>query len=111
MSALPLVNATLERIAGGGTSEDYDAPEGADSERWAGKMGVYLREEILTNVNGERRDEVKATRLTVPLALGDLTERGDSITYHYAGESVTRTVRNLEEFRIVGTATFTFWEE
>lgn len=110
MSNLPLVNATLERIAGGGTSEDYDTPAGTDAERWAGEEDAYLREELLTVTIGERRDEVQATRVTVPLSPGELATRGDSITYTYADEQVTRTLRSIEVFRIYGTVRLTFWD-
>lgn len=110
MSNLPLINATLTRIVGGGSSEDYAAPAGADAARWEGAEDAYLREELLTVTAGERRDEVQATRLTVPLSPGELAKRGDSITYIHAGETATRTLRGVETFRVYGTVRLTFWD-
>jgi len=110
-----MVNATVTLIVGGGAAEDYDSLAGADTQRWAGSQGGYVREEILSEVTsggqGGTLTEVRVTRLAVDLALADLVQRGDSVTYTYAGETATRTVRSLARYRMVGTATLTFWDE
>lgn len=93
-----LDNAVLTKIEGGGTSEDWDSPAGADTTRWTGTASAYLDEKILTQVNGNALDEVKQTRLVVPLTQGKMVYRGDTITYTQGSDTFVRTVRDIAHF-------------
>lgn len=105
----PLANATLTSIAGGGTSEDYDTGPGADTARWTGSVDAYLQERLEAQVAGQQLDAVDVSRLVVPLAEGLNARRGDTVTYSYGGETFSRTVQHLEQYRIFGTVSLWFY--
>lgn len=111
MADPPLVNATLTKIEGGGTSDDWDQPAGADTTRWTGTANAYLDEKILTEVNGNALDEIKQTRLVVPLDIGDLAVRGDTVTYTQGANTFVRTVRDIQHFRTAITLTNLYFRD
>ena len=110
MSVLPLVNATLTKIAGGGTTEDYDTAAGTDTQRLAGSEDAYVVEDLLSEVSYGRLDQVEFTLVVVLLAVGALVLRGDTISFDHAGQTRSRTVRAVEQRRLMGTVRLTCWE-
>lgn len=42
--APPQSNATVTRVAGAGTEDDWDEPAAAGGEKWAGSIRAYYRE-------------------------------------------------------------------
>src|SRR5262249_55740258 len=98
MSAPPLVNATLTKIAGGGSIEDYDAVAGPDTERWSGAAPAYLDDELFTVQSGADVSEVQRSRLVVAVTGGELAQPGDTLTFSYRGHSHDRIVRDLHHF-------------
>jgi hypothetical protein len=75
-------NATLTRVTGAGAGESFDGPAAAGPEKWAGEVGVYVR---------ERRDRARAlageARIIDRLVLVDRDDpaidwrSGDVVTY------------------------------
>ena len=109
MSAVPLVNATLTQIAGGGSSEDYDSPAGADTARWSGTADAYVDEHMESQVTGQSLDAIDVTRLVVPLTPGSQAQRGDTVTYTYGGQTVSRTVQHMWQYWLFGTVAYFFF--
>jgi hypothetical protein len=104
-STLPQSNATVTLIAGGGFSEDYGVPDGADVERWRGARRCYVDESLVTTVVGEDVNEVTRTRLILAPEPGRQVKRGDKVTYRYNGEVSTRKVRDVAMHSVSGEVT------
>jgi hypothetical protein len=64
---LPMPNATLMKVSGGGTSEDYDSPAGSDTTKWTGLEGVYLNE-ATERRGGAEASSIVITRSVIVLA-------------------------------------------
>lgn len=107
---IPVGNVTLTKIAGGGSSEDYDAPEGADPERWSGSEPAYLNEEVLTDLAGGELNQVSRSQLTYPRSL-PVAHRDDVLTYTQDGNSVTRRVQGVEDWSTIGSVRVSFFNE
>lgn len=76
-------NGTLTAITARGTTADYDVPEALGATRWAGSVGVTVREELLEDLSGGNLTEVKQTRVEIPYPVGSKVVRGDTLTYIY----------------------------
>lgn len=92
---LPHSNATLTKVAGGGTSEDYDAPAGADTQKWAGRVGVYVQERTERVTVQAGSDVIVGRVAVVPAGLPVTFEQGDTLTLDFRGATVTETVRAI----------------
>lgn len=102
--SLPQRNATLTKVARGGTSEDYDAPEGADPTAWEGSSDCYVGERRATLTEGRVLNRERVVYALVP---GTLDVRvGDTITYRRddAGEPESRDVRAVKAPALTGLA-------
>lgn len=101
----PLINATLTKVETAVSSADYDQAEGAESEVWAGSVGAYITEKVVDELAAEREDEIKLTRMVVPLDVGLLIKRGHTLTYDYAGQTdLTRKAKDVQRYQLFGTA-------
>lgn len=110
-SVVPATNATLTSVAGGGTTEDYDQPAGTDTTRWTGSTGIYVVEELLTQLrDGSSVDELNHTRLYLPLDVGGVVQRGDTLTYDRGGTQ-TRIARTVAVHDFVGLAVVTLEDQ
>ncbi len=107
----PVTNARLTLVAGGGFTEDYGLPEGADTTRWTGDVGAYVTDRVLEQVNGNSADQVRVTRLTIPANLGLEVNTGDSVTWSQYGTVRTRRVRNIEDHTVTGTIRLNLWDQ
>lgn len=107
---LPYTNATLTAIAPVGSSADYDQPASAGIPRWTGEAGIYVADEVKEIIGtssasaavADRIDEVVVTRVEIPYNIGRLVKRGDTITYIYEGQPVTRTAGTITHAPLVG---------
>lgn len=107
---IPYVNATLTAITPTGASADYDQPAAGGTPRWTGSLGIYVAEETLEElasvtaraVAGDRLDEILRTRLEIPYNIGQLVERGDTLTYTYEGGEVQRVAGTITHAPLVG---------
>lgn len=92
--SLVYTNATLTKITAVGTSDDYDEPAVAGTDRWTGSVGVTVRGPRLEVLTDGRIDEVIKTSVEIPYDVGVQVVRGDKLTYSY--ESATHA-------RVAGT--------
>jgi hypothetical protein len=81
---LPMPNATLMKVSGGGTSEDYDSPAGSDTTKWTGLEGVYLNEAT------ERRGGAEASSIVITRSVIVLADVSQSIGRSETPSSSTR---------------------
>lgn len=100
--SLPQSNATLTRVAGGGTSEDFDVPAGADADKWAGKMGVYVQERTERLTHDRASDVIVERVVVVPASLPVEFAQGDTLTLDRDGEVVTEDVRAVARRELPG---------
>lgn len=101
---IPFTNAVLSSIAGGGSAEDYDTAAGAPTARWTGTLGVYVAEELQEAVagGGLAVTEVVTDRVEIPHAIGQLVQRGDTLTFTYEDVVQTRKARDIIRSAAVG---------
>lgn len=102
--SLAATNATLLRVEGGGTSEDYDTPAGGDAVRWESDVGAYVVDELVRSTAPGRVDEIRKTSLVVPARVGRMVRRGDTIVFRYQGTDHQRAARDVRVTEIAGTA-------
>lgn len=99
---LPQSNACLRAIAAGGTSEDWDAPAGADNQKWGGSAAAYyLEKRERVSVNGDttlilRRTLLVETSLSLPF------EEGDDVSFTFDGTDRIAKVRMIERSELAG---------
>jgi hypothetical protein len=108
---LPLVNATLTVIAGGGGDANYDTPAGADLPKWEGEEDAYVVEELVEVQRDDSVDELQRTSIVITAERADGVERGDTLTYSYRGQTHTREVRDLRVAVLAGTARLVFTDQ
>lgn len=94
--SLPQANATLTSIRAAGLTEDWNASATVGTSKWAGASPAYVRERVVVSAANGTLDEFRRTSIIVP---GNLTPavsiaRGDAVTFTYAGQPHTRTVRD-----------------
>lgn len=106
--SIPVANATLTAISGGGLAEDYDTPASAGSARWTGSVGAYVVDELVRAVSPGRVDELRKTSIVLPAGIARKAQRGDALTFTYQGVDQTRTVGDIRITEVVGTARLTF---
>lgn len=107
---IPYVNATLTAITPKGASADYDETEEEGTPRWTGSLGIYVAEETLEQLASvtsnaaasDRLDEIIRTRLEIPHDIGQLVERGDTLTYTYEGDATKRVAGTITHAPLVG---------
>lgn len=107
---VPLANAQLLEVAGGGFSEDYRRQPASDTPKWSGQVDAFLEERQNTKVGKDAKDELTASTLTIPAGLADV-RRGDSVTYRHNGTSFTRRVQNLAQRELIGTTRLEFFDD
>lgn len=101
---LPVTNAQLLTIAGGGPSEDYDTPAGADTIRWQGMTGIYVVDELVRSYGPGRVDDVRRTSFVAPARAARGIASGDTVTFRYQDVEHVRTVQDVRITEIAGTA-------
>lgn len=94
---LPQRNATLTRIASGGTSEDYDQPAGADTTVWQGEADAWFHDRVGLNLgtggvagSGEA-DLIRRTYIVVPGELAEMVGPGVALTFTPDDQDAERT--------------------
>lgn len=93
--SLPQSNATLTKVARGGTSEDYDAPAGADAAAWEGVTACYIGERRATMTEGQVLNRERIEYAIVPGTIEVRT--GDTITFtRDGGTPESRDVRAVK---------------
>lgn len=95
MSGLPYSNARLVRISGVGNTPDYDDDGAQGSSRWTGDLPVTVRERREELIAGDRVDEIFRTEIKLPYGIGRIVQRGDSLTFTFAGEQHSRTAGTI----------------
>lgn len=100
---LPLVNATVTAITAPGSSEDYGSAGGAGSTLFSGEAPAYVTQQMFQNANGEKLDQITVTRLVLNYNVGNLVQRGGTITFSTDGVVSTRIVRELQRYLLFGT--------
>lgn len=108
---LPLTNASLTQIAGSGFQEDWDRPAGVDTVRWNGIADAYVTEAAITEMKENTQTEVKITRLVVGIDVGELVQRGDTVTYDWNNQTIQRLVDDVQTYVLFGTTRIWFKEE
>jgi hypothetical protein len=98
---IPFANATLTTITAAAIAEDYDQAAVPGDARWTGALGIYVSQE-LTQTEGDGVDEIITTRLEIPYAIGQLVQRGDTLTYTFETAAHARVARNLIRSELVG---------
>lgn len=93
---IPQANATLTEVERGGTSEDYDAPSGADSNVWQGISRCYVGVRSATVTEGNVLNRTKVTYALIDGALGIAFETGDSLTI----DGIVHKVREVRDRQI-----------
>jgi hypothetical protein len=86
-------NATVTRVAGAGTSDDWDRAPGAGAEKWAGEARAYYRE-ATERVPGDGSTDVFVRRelvLEVDDVLAMALDTDDVLTFTVDGRPGTRT--------------------
>jgi hypothetical protein len=96
---LPQANAQLTSIAGGGLSEDDGGSyvAGADTPKWTGLVDAYVHEEVLATAGADGLDDAKLTYIVIPggLPVSEPIIPADTVSFTYAGQSVTRIVQRV----------------
>lgn len=98
---LPLAaNATLTRISGDGTAEDYRDPEGADTTtRFAGSAALWVNDVRELVVAGDGLNVVSERQLVVGNSIGVAAPQvGDNVTYDRRGQTFTAEIVALKEY-------------
>jgi hypothetical protein len=91
---IPFANARLKKIEGEGFTENYGDDETAGNAKWSGNANACLREEVLSQLNGEQVDQVRISRLT--FELGPPVAVGDTVTYEQDGVEVKKDVDQID---------------
>jgi hypothetical protein len=107
---IPYINGMLTAITPKGATADYDQAPADGTPRWTGSLGIYVAEETLEElasvtaraVASDRLDEILRTRVEIPHTVGQLVERGDTLTYTYEGEDVRRVAGTITHAPLVG---------
>jgi hypothetical protein len=100
---LPFHNAYLTAIKGGGTSEDYDADEGAGTPKWSGEAQAHVVEEVVEVPNaGGALNEFRRTYVSVPSTVRPSPEltSGDTIVFTKDGVTHERELRRVEPLEV-----------
>jgi len=96
-------NAVLTKITAPGTSDDYDTPAGAGTDRWTGSIDITVRRDPIVEVQGgQALDVVRSTRIEVPYDVGRLIQHGDTLTYDYEGREWDRAVDDVTRAPLTG---------
>lgn len=106
-----LPNATLTKIAGGGTSEGYRDEEGPDAAKWTGESPVHVsdRTGLQRGLDDNRltRNRQDVVRVTEMVVAGHLPEPavGDTVEYLLGSEPNAREVWDIAPCSVLGTVT------
>lgn len=101
-------NAVITRVAGSGTSDDWDRPAAAGGEKWSGLKRAYYRE-ATDRLRGDGAVDV-AVRRELILDTAALDELGvdtdDLITFHVDGRpaDTVGTARAIRRSQLAGVA-------
>jgi hypothetical protein len=112
MTGLPLANARLTKVAGGGASEDFDQPAGAAAAKWSGDEDAYLVEKLVNSVTPQGLDQLRQDYLVIPAGLAGNVTTDDQVTYLRASDNVTATrkVKQIENHPVAGTCRLYLWD-
>ena len=105
----PLTNATLTKIAGGGTMEDYDSTAGAETTRWQGSREVMVTSQLITSADGVEISENEITRMSLDYDVGSLALRDDTVTFVVNGTTMNRQIRDMQHYRATILDLTKFW--
>lgn len=100
---LPVTNAALTRVEGGGTTEDYEQAAGTAVTKFTGSVPAYvvLTESVRSEPDGRNRR--KRSFIVVPFETTGLLELDDTLTFTYEGETLQRPVREILPHKVAGT--------
>lgn len=99
---LPQTNARLVAVARGGSSEDYDAPEGADGAVWNGDADAYFGRRRATLTEGNALNQTQVSYVIVPGDLGFDFKTGDTLTLKREDVQWNVEVREFNDREIDG---------
>ena len=103
MTPLPIVNATLTKVAAP-TAEDYDTPAGTGSDVWTGEERAYVTEELVEVPGNGRLDVLRKTTIVIPADVGRLVAAEHTVAYDYDGASHSRRVQAVSVVAELGRA-------
>lgn len=98
---LEQTNATVLRVAGSSTGENFDGPAAAGADKWVAPDGelpnAYLRErrDRLTTPGGQQRSLDRLLIVETGTPAVDWRS-GDIVTFSYRGEQQVATVRLVD---------------
>jgi hypothetical protein len=106
---IPVANASLTAIAGGGFTDDYDLDATADGTvRWSGDAPAYLVRRRDERARGRTSDIVVDEFLVVDDELGKLVQDGDTVTFEFETVTENRQVSLVQRHPVAGTCRLTF---
>lgn len=94
---LAQTNAKLVKVERGGTSEDYDVPDGADASVWEGSADAYFGRRRATMTEGSVLNRTQVSYVIVPGDLDINFATGDVVTLDQGGNVWTETVREFND--------------
>lgn len=98
---LPQSNATLTRVTGGATTEDFDRPAGDGSPLWEGEERVYWQEKR-ERTFGAEQDVIQRRSLIVQTGLRQWTNGETATITPDGGETITCRVQTVEARSLPG---------
>jgi hypothetical protein len=99
---LPMANATLTKVEGGGFAEDYDRAKGGDDPKWTGSEGVYFNEASERVSSGESTEIVIGRSVVVSSDLAVDWKQGDTLTLTRGEEEIVADVRRIKKTEYPG---------
>jgi len=94
---LPPVNATLTKVEAPQMVDDYTGEPipGTGEVFWEGSAPAYLRERVVVETGRGTVDQLEIASLVIPSYVPEVVT-GRHLTFERAGETFTRTARNIE---------------
>jgi hypothetical protein len=110
---LAYTNGALTSVHGSGTTRQYGRAAVAGAEKWTGEERIVVDQELVSDIAGERVNQVSITRLLVPAEPGETIAREDTVTFQRdaADNPEARRVREIESSDPLGLVRLTLWDE
>jgi hypothetical protein len=99
---LPVSNATLTRVQGGGGSEDYDTGPTGGADKWAGATGVYVNDRTNRVTSAERSSVIVSRTVVVAAELRVDWQVGDTLSFTWRRIAEQGSVRAIEISAVPG---------